>query len=99
MISVSVARHYVFKVIIDCEKEDLRTGKTKLVYENTGKVVMTGVEKNVGLYEGMVKTCTAEAAITGENRNVLWHSRLGHCGFETMKVTIPHARGIEKELE
>lgn len=81
-ISVSVTNRNAFKVVIDCEQEDLRTGKMKIVHKNTAKAVMIGVETNDGLYEGGLQTCTGEAA-KAQKTKICFGVR--DCGTAAMK--------------
>lgn len=91
LLSVSVLEHNGFRVIFE-------NGKGTI--DKNGKLIAVAKRTNFKLYELNVKQAeTCVNTCLNEENMVLWHKRLGHLNFESMKHLKQQVDGIESEFK
>ena len=99
LLSVSCIRRAGFRVVFEDDME--RNGICLINQPGVTDIELKGIEREDGLYEVDIcpqnNTHAANVALSMEEKQELWHARLGHASKKVIEKTIPIVDGIESK--
>lgn len=96
LILVPVARRKEFKIFINDDYYDPKSGKLKLYQKPSRIVKLLGIQTKEGLYPAVLQVVKAgdQVHLTRGRAGDTRHQRLGHCSDKVAKESVPHIYGI-----
>lgn len=87
-------------VALNFDTEGGNIGMRTVWNNKSGSIPLIGIENRTGLYEIVLQPILETRAMVAKNNDIkglLWHQRLQHFGYSTIRSSLPIVSGIDCE--